>query len=442
MKIVWVFIQLLGFKSVFLIIVNQCLENQVFKEKKPSRESFVCGACGQVCIFMHCLNPSVVLDVSENVIIVLMDQLGHMRTNKNCPKYGEDPDAQLEPIDVDKTGGKSSSLDPSVQTQQKALSKKLISKGSTKITPVEAPEGEKSSLKTKVLPVKFKCSSSEKLPEKHAIEPTQSSDKPVTSDSETAKSAKVNKILFPKVKPDNMQAESRKHSIAIRPPTDTGRSQVESHHKRSIIIRPPTEIEREQPHKKIIIKRTKEVIDIDRVSPGESTGFEHRKTKRIVELSNFEKHRKQETYSAEKLIKRKAKEDKRWWDEQEKRRNEERLREDRARRLQEEEMRMLKEQEKLASIKRYEEDIRREREEEERQKAKKKKKKKAEFRDEFLDDHRTGRFDDRVVLERDRSGKRRSVVELGRYAAEYMPPTKRRRGGGGEVNLFSLLFKC
>jgi len=363
-----------------------------------------------------------------------------MRTNKNCPKYGEDLEAQLESVDMEKAGGKSISLDPSGQPQQKGLPKKLIAKSSTKFVQVEAPEGEKSSLKSKVLPVKFKCSSTERLSDKSVIEAPQSSDKPVNSDSETAKSGKVSRILFPNmVKTDDMQAESRKHTIAIRPPTDTSRGQVDSH-KRSIIIRPPTETDREQPHKKIIIKRTKEVIDQDQVSPGENTGFEHRKTRRIVELSSFDKHRKQDTiYSSEAVVKQKVKEDRRWWDEQDKRRNEERLREDRARRLHEEEMRMLKEQERLAELKRYEEDIRREREEEERQKAKKKKKKKAEFRDEYLDDHTSSRYDNRV-LERDRSGKRRSVVELGRYAADYTPPTKRRRGGGGEVRLCTCYF--
>ena len=42
---------------------------KLFKEKKSSRETFACGACGQ---------------------------LGYMRTNKNYPKYGEDPEMQFE----------------------------------------------------------------------------------------------------------------------------------------------------------------------------------------------------------------------------------------------------------------------------------------------------------------------------------------------------------
>ncbi|KAK7407342.1 hypothetical protein VNO78_09180 [Psophocarpus tetragonolobus] len=383
--------------------MGEGIKNQVFKEKKPSREVFVCGACGQV---------------------------GHMRTNKNCPKYGEDLETQLESTDMEKTSGKSSLVDPSSHLQHKAPSKKSISKSATKVAPVDNS--------TKI-PLKFKCGSTEKSSDKPAIETLQSSDKPVTSDSETAKSAKVNKIIFPKkVKPDDTQAESRKHAIVIRPPTDSGRGRVDSP-KFPIKIRPPTEIDRDQSHKKIVIKRTKEVIDLELDSPAGNTGLQHRKTKRIVELSNFEKHKKQETvYGAEGFVKWNTKEDRRWWDEQEKRRNDSRLREeDRARHHKE--IRMLKEQERLDEIKRFEEDIRIDREEEERQKAKKKKKKKKpELRDEYLDDPRARRHDKRMP-ERDRSGKRRSVTELGKIGADYMPPTKRRRGGGGEVGLANIL---
>ena len=51
---------LLVFTPVSERFIFLCLENQVFKEKKPSRETFVCGACGQVCIF-RCLQPSSLL---------------------------------------------------------------------------------------------------------------------------------------------------------------------------------------------------------------------------------------------------------------------------------------------------------------------------------------------------------------------------------------------
>ncbi|GKV29199.1 hypothetical protein SLEP1_g38145 [Rubroshorea leprosula] len=54
-------------EPIFVCITFPSLD--VFKEKKSSREHFVCGACGQ---------------------------LGHMRTNKNCPKYGEDSESHAE----------------------------------------------------------------------------------------------------------------------------------------------------------------------------------------------------------------------------------------------------------------------------------------------------------------------------------------------------------
>ena len=36
------------------------------------------------------------------VIILLMNRLGHIRTNKNCPKYGEDLEVQIDSIDIEK----------------------------------------------------------------------------------------------------------------------------------------------------------------------------------------------------------------------------------------------------------------------------------------------------------------------------------------------------
>ncbi|KAB2062452.1 hypothetical protein ES319_A10G153000v1 [Gossypium barbadense] len=403
---------------------------KLFKEKKSSRETFVCGACGQ---------------------------LGHMRTNKHCPKYGEDPETQVEATELEKTPGKSTSLEPFGQSQLKMMKKKLITKSATKIAVVEASEGEKSSTNTKALPLKFKCST-DRPSDKLTSGGTQSSDHPVTSDPENgAKSAaKVSKIIISnRAKPDEMQVDSHKLPVVIRHQVDTDRGQAESHkksivikppanmerdqvepHKPSVVIRPPADKDKDQPQKKIIIKRPKEVIDLDQLSQEGGTYPEYRKTKKIVELSSFEKHGKQESLRLmEPKARRKAKEERRWWEEEEKRRNVERIREDRARKLYEEEMRLLEERERFAEITRYTEDIRREREEEERQKAKKKKKKKAEIKEDYLEDYRTRR-NDRRAPERDRGAKRKPV-ELGRYGAEYVPPTKRRRGG--EVGLANIL---
>ncbi|KAA8545654.1 hypothetical protein F0562_020895 [Nyssa sinensis] len=363
---------------------------KIVKEKKSARESFVCGACGQ---------------------------LGHMRTNKNCPRYGEDLETQVESTDPEKASVRSNSLNPSAQPQQKTVTKKLIAKSATKIALVEAPEDDKSSSKAKIL--KVKCGSSDKLPDKLTPSASQSSDRLVTSDAETGnKSAmKVNKIIFSNKKPKDVQVES---------------------HKPSILIRPPMETERNRSRNKIIIKRPKEKNDLDQVSQEGSTGLEYRKTKKMIELSSFEKHRELENkHLADEAKRRKVREDKRWWEEEEKRRFAERQREEKARRLYEEQRRIQEEQERLSEIRRYEEAIRREREEEERQKAKKKKKKKRpEMRDDYLDDPRPRR-NDRRIPERERNAKRRPVVELGKYGTEYAPPTKRRRGG--EVGLSNIL---
>ncbi|KAJ6371973.1 hypothetical protein OIU77_002313 [Salix suchowensis] len=162
----------------------------------------------------------------------------------------------------------------------------------------------------------------------------------------------------------------------------------------------------------------------------EELGVSIERLKKIVELSSFEKHGKAMHFSRESA-KRKAKEDRRWWEEEEER-TAERLREEKERR-----MRSLEEQEKLADIKRYTETIKWDWDEEERQKAKKKKKmKKPKTSDDFSDDYRAAR-NGRRMPERDRGAKRRPVVDVGTYGAEYTPATKRRRVG--EVGLANIL---
>lgn len=365
---------------------------KIVKEKKSARESFVCGACGQ---------------------------LGHMRTNKNCPKYGEDIETQVEGTDLEKASVRSNFSDRVGQPQQKTLTKKLVSKSATKMALVEAPpEYDKSSTKAKVL--KVKCGSTDKLPDKPTPAASQSSDRMVTSDAEAGNkpAVKVNKIIFSnKMKSEDVPVE---------------------YHKPSIVIKPPVETERDQPRKKIIIKRPKEIINLDQGNKDGSAGLEFRKMKKIIELSSFEKHSDHESKRlAGEAARRKIREDKRWWEEEEKRRIAEREREERARRLYEQ-RRVLEEQGRLSEIRRYEESIRREREEEERQKAKKKKKKRPETRDDYLVvDELRPRRNDRRLPERDRTSKRRPVVELGRYGAEYAPATKRRKGG--EVGLANIL---
>ncbi|WCJ21155.1 Transcription initiation factor TFIID subunit 1 [Euphorbia peplus] len=405
---------------------------KVFKEKKSARENFICGACGQN---------------------------GHMRTNKNCPKYGEDPETNMEPTALDKVPGKSNSLEPSTKSQHKLPKKKSTPKSAAIL---DVPEVEKSSLKAKVGPVKFICGSTEKLPDKPVHSTAQSSERPVSSDirpdscdvvSASKPIAKVNKIkISNKAKFEDVQVESHKPSfvirhpvdadfeshkpsLIIRPPANTERDHGDSH-KRSIVIRPPAIKDREHSHKKIVIKHPKELIDLDQVSQDGSTGFEYRKIKKIAELSGIDKQRRPESlHFSRESTKKKDREDMRWWEEEEKRRNTERLREEREERgrrlFHGEESRSAAEQ-GLTELRRYEEAIRREREEDERQKAKKKKKK-PEISDDYLEDYRASPR----MPEKDRGTKRRHVVELARFSAEPSPSVKRRRGG--EVGLANIL---
>ncbi|XP_052178935.1 transcription initiation factor TFIID subunit 1 isoform X2 [Diospyros lotus] len=359
------------------------------KEKKSAREKFVCGACGQ---------------------------LGHMRTNKNCPKYGEDLDTQVEGTEPDKASTRANSSDRLGQTQQKTVTKKPVPKGATKMALLEVPEEDKSSSKTKVL--KVKCGTTDKVPDRLTPTASQSSERPVTSDVEVGNkpAVKVNKIIFSnKMKSDDAPVES---------------------HKPSIVIKPPVETEKDLPRKKIIIKRPKDTINVDQDSRDGEAGLEYRKMKKIIELSTLAEH--QSKRLPEESSSKKSREDKRWWEEEEKRRNAESEREERSRRLYEQ-SRILEEQERLAELRRYEEALRGEREEEERQRAKKKKKKRPEIRDEsddYTNDFRPRRTDRRLP-ERERTAKRQPIVELGRYGAEYAPPKKRRRVG--EVGLANIL---
>ncbi|XP_051147059.1 transcription initiation factor TFIID subunit 1 isoform X2 [Andrographis paniculata] len=358
----------------------------VIKEKKSARESFVCGACGQ---------------------------LGHMRTNKNCPKYGEDPEMRAESIDLEKPSGRPSFGDQLEQNLQKPQIKKLIPKNGTKISGSEVPEDDKPTSKAKTL--KVKCGAPDKIPDKHTPH-SQSSDRPVMSDSEMGDKApvKVNKIVFSnKTKPEDSLIETPKPAI---------------------VIKPPVEADRDQPRKKIIIRQPKEVVNVDDNSPDGSFGFDFRKTKKIVELSSFDKHHEHRNkHFFEESSGMRDPDSNQWWME-DRRRAADRHQEERSKRV--EKMRMIDEQ-RTYELQRYEESIRREREEEERQKkAKKKKKRKPEIRDDYLDDY-PPRTNDRRMHDRERVGQRRSEIDYGKHGIDYPQASKRRRGG--KVGLSNIL---
>ncbi|GKE59977.1 hypothetical protein Tco_1510344 [Tanacetum coccineum] len=176
---------------------------KVGNTKKNARKSIVCGACGQV---------------------------GHMKTNKYCSKYGENSNIPIEIKDLGKMPSKSIPLDSMViKPQQKNTVKKLIQKSRTKLALVEAPpEDERSSLKAKVLKVRCGPASSI-IPEKATPSTSLVSDRPAT------------------------------------------RISIEIHLGKGIVIR-----------------RRKEITDLDQISQQVT---EPHKTKRMTELSEFQNHR-------------------------------------------------------------------------------------------------------------------------------------------------------
>ncbi|XP_038978627.1 transcription initiation factor TFIID subunit 1-like [Phoenix dactylifera] len=327
------------YKIVSIIFQPSLCANQVFKEKKqsdkPVRESFVCGACGQ---------------------------LGHMRTNKNCPKYGED----AETSELESVSGKSNLPDAATQLQVKTPSKKLVPKMFAKVAEADVTESVEKvglNLQKKILPVKFKCGPADKPCEKN-LSGIHAPDKQIVDpEAENKSTGKINKIIISnKMKSDDVQHEIQKPSVVIHPPVDP---------------------EREQPRNKIIIKQPKVNTNVEQVNSAIDTGMDHdfRKIKKITELSSFEKQKKQESRQfPEETSKTNPIYDRRLWDEEEKRRSKERIAEEKTRRMLQEERRMQEEHQRLFEARRYEESFRRE----EKAKKKKKKKKKPDFRDEYL----------------------------------------------------------
>lgn len=309
-------------------------------------------------------------------------------------------------MDLEKLSSRPSFPDQIEQNQQKPLAKKLMPKNGTKAAGLEAPEDDKPTSKAKIL--KVKCGLTDKVPDKHTPPTSQSSDRPVTSDAEIGSKSvvKVNKITFSnKMKPDDV-VETPK-TFVIKPPVDGDREQSRS--------------------KKLIIKQPKEIINFEENSQDGSYGFDHRKTKKIVELSSLDKHMEHESkpFFEESSRMRDTEGNQSWVEE--KRRTFERQHEGRNRRG--EKLKMIEEQPKYELL-RYEEAIRREREEEERRRAKekKKKKRKLEIKDEYFDDFPPRRIDKRIP-DRDRTVRRRAEPDYGKPAPDYAPALKRRRGG-------------
>ncbi|CAL8074695.1 unnamed protein product [Prunus armeniaca] len=171
-----------------------------FQEKKSARQSFNCGAC---------------------------DQPGHMRTNKNCPKY-------IHGEDIHRASKKSATLNPSCQSQPKTRAKELIPKSSaTKISVIEASQVENHGLSTKLPRLKFKCGPNKMKSENVPAEP-------------------------PSV---NHDTESQRATVVIQAPANTDREEVESSQQKGPSAEAKKELRRY--HKKIVIKLPKKLLILD-----------------------------------------------------------------------------------------------------------------------------------------------------------------------------------
>ncbi|XP_024009212.1 transcription initiation factor TFIID subunit 1 [Eutrema salsugineum] len=420
---------------------------KVFKEKKSARENFVCGACGQ-----H----------------------GHMRTNKHCPRYRENTESQPEGIDMEKSAGKPSSSEVSGPAKLKPIkNSKAAPKSAVKVPVDEAPKGENSTSKTGVLPLRFRYGiPAGAMSDKSGLEAPESSEQAPVSDIDigTKPTPKISKLKISskarpkesKIEPDRPphslmptysrergesgshkpsisgqhfssaernQGASSRNTISIpQPSLSMDRDQAESR-RPHLVIRPPTE--REQPQKKLVIKRSKDITDHDMSSLEESPRFESRKTKRMAELAGYQ--RQQSFRFSENSLEMRPKEDRVWWEQEEISRG--RHRES----IDYDDMIVSEEPNEIAEIRRYEEVIRSEREEEERQKAKKKKKKKKlqpELIEGYLEDY-PPRRNDRRLSERGRNVRSRYVSDLELNGVDYAPQPKRRKKG--EVGLANIL---
>ncbi|XP_078435245.1 HAC13 protein (HAC13) isoform X2 [Wolffia australiana] len=353
---------------------------EVIKEKrtteKPVREGFVCGACGQA---------------------------GHMRTNKNCPKYGE----ELDLTEVDAITPKSQSTEVSAQLPPKTPGKKP-----QKLEASVTVEKLESKIPVKLLPLKFKCSSLDLQQEKISPGPQSLDKEPSlsigTEDSQIKKIKKI--IISKKPKPPDQQQEARRASVVIKIPAEADRDQP--------------------PPKKIIFKQTKSFNSLESVGRASDVGVDDgfRKIKKITELAGFDTRRTQPSQwvGDDERKGKSAVGNKSWEEEGSQRRRKERITEEWE----------IQEEQRVVELNRFEDpewvvnprDIRRD--------GKKKKKKKSEIKELYPDEFRAGQSE-RRKSERDRAGKRRSVVDLGIDSAEYALPIKRRRGG--EVLLCNIL---
>ncbi|KAK1613007.1 hypothetical protein QYE76_036680 [Lolium multiflorum] len=223
------------------IYIVGCFPPLAQEKRQGARgDSLVCGACGQ---------------------------LGHMRTNKLCPKYGEDP----ETSEMDAISFRHNPLDVVSHVQTKAPVKRFVAKVSPEVPETEGPESIE-----KIKPVKFRCGPPDKFLERSmSVAGSSVSDKRTMDATDLKSTGKVGKIkIFNKIKSEDY-------------PPDTP--------KPSVVIRPPAEAEKDAPRKKVIIKQPKGHVDQQRVIEIRS-GQEPRKIRKIAELSTLEKANREEDH--------------------------------------------------------------------------------------------------------------------------------------------------
>ncbi|CAD6336096.1 unnamed protein product [Miscanthus lutarioriparius] len=194
--------------EILLVKKKSVLGKDGPKEKKQGArgDTLVCGACGQV---------------------------GHMRTNKLCPKYGEDPEIS----EMDANSVKSNPTD--INHLQAKIPKRSIPKVSSEVTETEGPEGIE---KTKSVPVKFKVGAPDKSLERNmSLSVSLVSDKrvmDVTDSRSTGKNAPRKKITIkqPKgidqqrhVEPRSGQEPTRKTRKIVELSSFEDRSREDDH---------------------------------------------------------------------------------------------------------------------------------------------------------------------------------------------------------------------
>ncbi|KAF8046085.1 hypothetical protein N665_4038s0001, partial [Sinapis alba] len=372
----------------------------VYKERKPVRENFFCGACGQP---------------------------GHMKTNKHCPKYRATTESHPEGIYVKKSSGTPSSSDLSGQVKLEPIkNKKTAPKSPKKVSVDEAPKGDNSTSKTGGLTLRIKCGipGGGMLDQPGSETPGRSMEEP--EESKVESNRPLHSLMSAFIR-ERGKSESHKPSVSGQSSSNTERNQAASSRltmsitqpslrmDKELVIRPPNE--REQPQKKLVIKRLKVITDHDMSSLELSSQFESRKTMRMAEPEGFQ--RLQRFRLSENSQHRGPKEDRVWQEEREK--STERHREARVRR----------DYYEITGFEKANE-MGSEREKKERQK-----KLQPEVIERCLEDYPHRRNDRRLLERVDKVRRSQYVSDVERNVAEYAPQPKRRKKG--EVGLANIL---